>query len=135
MGAPHLTRCVGGIVHDDVGRLLLIQRGTEPALGKWSLPGGRVEPGETDAEAVVRELAEETGLSVRVNALVGYVIRGRYEIYDYLCTVRSGELVAGDDAADVRWVDLAGFAELETVGALSEGLAEALRDWDSLPRS
>lgn len=129
------VRCVGGIVHDDTGRLLLIRRGTEPGLGRWSLPGGRVEAGETDHAAVARELAEETGLVVRPGALVGSVIRGHYEIYDYVCTVRSGTLAPGDDADDAQWVDAAGFAALEETGALSDGLAEALAGWNSLPRS
>ena len=64
-------RCVGGIVHDAQGRLLLIKRANEPGRGRWSLPGGRVEPGETDAEAVVREVREETGLEVTPGPLAG----------------------------------------------------------------
>jgi ADP-ribose pyrophosphatase YjhB (NUDIX family) len=54
--------CVGGIVVDERGRLLLVRRGTEPGRGLWSVPGGRVEPGESDAEATAREVLEETGL-------------------------------------------------------------------------
>jgi 8-oxo-dGTP diphosphatase len=124
------VRCVGGITFDGAGRLLVIQRGHDPGCGRWSLPGGRVEDGETDLAAVVRELREETGLDVVPGALAGMVVRGRYEIYDYLCEVRGGRLRAGDDAADVRWVDADSFARLE----LTEGLAEILRDWGQLPR-
>ena len=69
-----VERCVGGIVHDVAGRLLVIRRGHEPGRGLWSLPGGRVEPGETDAQAVVREMREETGLDVRPGPLVGTVV-------------------------------------------------------------
>src|SRR5882757_951935 len=94
-----LVRCVGGIAHDEQGRLLVIQRGHEPGRGRWSLPGGRVEPGETDAEALVRELREETGLRVRPGRFTGMVERGRYAIYDYACDVLGGTLTAGDDAA------------------------------------
>ncbi|MGI8799897.1 MAG: NUDIX hydrolase, partial [Pseudonocardia sp.] len=61
--------CVGAIVRDAAGRLLLVQRVNEPGAGRWSLPGGRVEPGETDQDAVVREVAEETGLQVRTTRL------------------------------------------------------------------
>lgn len=129
-GAMASVRCVGGIVHDAAGRLLVIQRGHHPGRGLWSLPGGRVESSETDAQAVVREMREETGLDVRCGPLVGMVVRGRYEIYDYTCELLGGELRAGDDAADARWVDAAAFSTLE----LTEGLADTLRDWDRLPR-
>jgi ADP-ribose pyrophosphatase YjhB (NUDIX family) len=124
------VRCVGGILHDATGRLLVIQRGHDPGRGLWSLPGGRVEPGETDAQAVVREMREETGLDVRPGAFVGMVVRGRYEIHDYACEALGGDLRAGDDAADARWVDAAAFSTLQ----LTEGLADTLRDWDRLPR-
>ena len=56
--------CVGGLAYDDAGRLLLVQRANEPGRGLWSVPGGRVEPGEDDAAALVREMWEETGLRV-----------------------------------------------------------------------
>ncbi|OXM68346.1 MULTISPECIES: NUDIX hydrolase [Amycolatopsis] len=127
---PVSVRCVGGILHDHEGRLLLVQRANEPGRGLWSIPGGRVEPGETDSEALVREMREETGLVVRPGALAGHVVRGRYEIYDYVCQVESGFLQAGDDAADVRWVDEATFTAL----ALTDGLADTLRGWEMLPR-
>lgn len=134
LDAVGLTRCVGGVVHDEEGRLLLIQRANDPARGRWSLPGGRVEAGETDHEAVVRELREETGLVVAPAQLAGSITRGPYEIHDYACTVTDGALAAGDDAADARWVDLAGIAELEQSDALTDGLVDTLRDWRMLPR-
>ena len=68
--------CVGGLAYDGVGRLLLVQRANEPGRGRWSVPGGRVEPGEDDAAALVREMHEETGLHVTPEALVGRVRRG-----------------------------------------------------------
>jgi len=122
-------RCVGGIVFDPAGRLLVIKRGHEPGRGLWSLPGGRVEAGETDSEAVVRELREETGLDVLPGALAGMVVRGRYEIYDYVCEVLGGQLRPGDDADDARWVDAAAFAALD----LTDGLAETLAAWGAIP--
>jgi 8-oxo-dGTP diphosphatase len=67
--------CVGAVIKDDQGRLLLIKRGHEPGAGLWSVPGGRVEPGETDAEALVREMREETGLAVQPGPLLGRVRR------------------------------------------------------------
>ncbi|TLW89670.1 NUDIX domain-containing protein [Saccharomonospora piscinae] len=128
------VRCVGGIVFDADGRLLLVRRAHDPHRGRWSLPGGRVRPGETDAEALVRELREETGLHVTPVTLRGTVPLGRYLISDYTCTVSGGRLCAGDDADDIGWVNSAQFSALATRDALTPGLAETLRTWDALPR-
>lgn len=129
------VRCVGGVVHDDQGRLLLVRRANEPGAGLWSLPGGRVEPGETDIQAVIRELREETGFDVIPGTLVGTVVRGPYEIHDYACAVGGGELTAGDDAADARWSDAADLTALDAAGALVDLLYVTLRDWNVLPRA
>ncbi|ANY05944.1 NUDIX hydrolase [Pseudonocardia sp. HH130630-07] len=126
--------CVGGIVYDPVGRLLLVRRANDPGRGLWSVPGGRVEPGEDDHTAVVRELFEETGLTVRPGALAGVVVRGPFHIADYHCELAPSSIAVprpGDDAADARFVDLAAFARLPLV----DGLTEVLRGWDALPRS
>ena len=130
--APRIP-CVGAIVKDEAGRLLLIQRGHEPETGRWSLPGGRIEPGESDQQAVVRETREETGLRVTCGALVGSVqrpgLRGAVlDIRDYAATVTGGILAAGDDAAQARWVSQADLAGLP----LTSGLAEALTGWGVL---
>jgi 8-oxo-dGTP diphosphatase len=132
-----IIRCVGGVVRDSPGRLLLVQRARDPGRGTWSLPGGRVEPGESDPEAVARELLEETGLTVHVDDLVGSVDRpapaGVYRIFDYYCRVIAGDPIAGDDALAVAWVDRAQFAALEHEGKLSPLLAETLLAWNALP--
>ena len=125
--------CVGAVVTDERGRLLMIKRGHEPAAGLWSIPGGRIEPGETDAEALVREMLEETGLTVEPGRLLGRVQRpGRdgtvIDIRDYAATVTGGTPRAGDDAADVRWVAAAELDSLE----ITEGLIEALTGWGGL---
>ena len=124
---------MGAIIKDESGRLLLIQRGHEPEAGRWSLPGGRIEPGESDEQAVVREIREETGLRVICGALVGSVerpgLRGAVvDIRDYAATVAGGTLAAGDDAADARWVSPADLAALR----LTSGLAETLAAWGVL---
>jgi 8-oxo-dGTP diphosphatase len=128
-GSDTSVACVGGLTYDAAGRLLLIRRANEPGRGLWSLPGGRVEVGEDDAAALVREMAEETGLVVRPGPLVGQVRRGRYAIADYRCDPVGGELRAGDDASDARWVTAAELAALPLV----DGLQEILAEWDALP--
>jgi 8-oxo-dGTP diphosphatase len=125
--------CVGAIVRDQAGRLLVIQRANPPAAGCWSIPGGRVEPGESDEQAVLREMSEETGLVVDVGEMVGIVERDGpggsvYVIHDYSCIVIGGELTPGDDAADARWVTEAELAGLEC----SPGLRESLTEWGVL---
>lgn len=138
MHALPAIRCVGAVVVDSDGRLLLVLRANDPGRGKWSVPGGRVEPGEDDETAVRREADEETGLTVTVDRLVGVVERpapqGIYEIYDYLCTTGGGIPRAASDAADVRWVDPAGFADLHHAGQLVDHLAETLWDWGVITR-
>lgn len=127
------VRCVGGIVHDELGRLLLIRRANEPGRGLWSVPGGRVEPGETDEDAVVREMREETGLDVIPGTLVGSVRRGPYDIHDYACSIAGGTLRAGDDADEAQWIDAGTLIELDKRGQLAELLFVTLRDWSVLP--
>ena len=96
--------CVGAIITVG-GRILLIRRGHEPEAGRWSLPGGRIEAGESDEQALVREVREETGLEVAPGPLIGAVDRPRpgggvLVIRDYAATVTGGTLAAGDDADD-----------------------------------
>jgi len=126
--------CAGGIVLDAQGRIALVQRANPPSAGSWSVPGGRCRPGESPERACVREVAEETGLAVEVVRHAGQVERTGpggvvYLIDDYVCRVVGGELAAGDDAADVRWVTRAELAGLE----LAPGLYDALAGWDVLP--
>ncbi len=127
------VRCVGGIAHDELGRILLIRRANEPGRGLWSVPGGRVEPGETDEAAVIREMREETGLDVMPGTYVGNARRGPFDIHDYACSVTGGTLRAGDDADDARWIDGETLIELDKGGQLAELLFVTLRDWGVLP--
>jgi 8-oxo-dGTP diphosphatase len=98
-------RCVGAVVLDSDGRLLLVRRANDPGRGLWSLPGGRVEPGESDEAAVVREVREETGLDVMTGRLVGRVQLGNYDVGDYACSVVGGQVEAGTDALDAGFLD------------------------------
>ncbi|TDU91601.1 ADP-ribose pyrophosphatase YjhB (NUDIX family) [Kribbella voronezhensis] len=128
------VECVGALVYDDEHRLLLVQRANEPGRGLWSLPGGRVEPGEDDSTALTREVAEETGLAVEVGSLVGEVERdapgGRlYVIRDYEAVPVGGVLTAGDDASAAKFVSREEFENLPTTTLLASTLAQ----WNALP--
>jgi 8-oxo-dGTP diphosphatase len=132
--AVHRIACVGAVIRDDAGRLLLIRRRNEPGAGLWSLPGGRVEAGETDEQALIREILEETGLVAAAGALLGTVEwPGRdgaiVDIRDYLAVVTGGSLQAGDDAADARWVTPGEIGRMDQAGRLTSGLTEALTSW------
>ena len=106
---------VGGVVVDQ-NRVLLVQRGHEPMKGKWTIPGGLIDVGETLREAVIREVREETGLDVEPIELIELLdrihredgrVRYHYVIADYLCRVAGGTLAAASDAAAARWVERA----------------------------
>jgi 8-oxo-dGTP diphosphatase len=129
--APEVA--VGAVVVDH-DRLLLVRRGHGPAAGDWSVPGGRVQHGETLAEAVTRELREETGLEGVCGPLIDWGEHFEDEfhsiIFDFEVTlVGEDEPVCGDDAVEARWVDLPDVGELPLV----EGLAELLHDAGIIP--
>ncbi|NQY39334.1 MAG: NUDIX domain-containing protein [Henriciella sp.] len=104
--------------------VLLIRRGTPPKQGEWSMPGGRVEPGEPVRAAALRELKEETGVDAVLVDLVdvvdavfenrsGDLITRHYVLIDFVAQWQSGEPAAGDDAADARFFHLSDLASLD----------------------
>lgn len=117
---------VGAIVFDDAGRVLLVERGKAPSQGLWSIPGGRLEPGETLAQAVAREVHEETGLIVEVGTLACVLERlgddYHFVLLDYFARITGGRLAAASDARAARFV---AFEELAGL-PLTEGLADVL---------
>ena len=127
---PRPSVAVGAVVVDN-DDLLLVRRALPPAAGTWSVPGGRVEAGETLAEAVVRELEEETGQEGACGELVGWTELLDEDHHAVVLDFRvhlleRRPLHAGDDAADARWVPLGDVAEMH----LAPGLAEFLHDHD-----
>ncbi len=134
--APIPTVAVGGIVVVD-DHILLVSRANPPARGLWTVPGGKVEPGERLTEAVEREVMEETGLRVVCGPLIGWVERigdgYHFVILDFRATVVQGAhpvdnglpiATAGDDAGAVRWVALDRLNEMDIVPGLLQFLAE-----------
>lgn len=126
--APSPVVAVGAICVKGA-KLLMVRRGQPPEAGRWSVPGGKVEPGETLAQAVERETLEETGLEVRCAGLRGWVERispgYHYVILDFdVVLLHDGPVRPACDASDARWVGLAEIASLDTVSGLEEFLAE-----------
>jgi 8-oxo-dGTP diphosphatase len=139
-GAPTIVLAVGAIVTDDE-RILLVQRGHPPSQGSWSIPGGRVELGETLPQALRREILEECGLEIavgdpaialtRITRNTDGSVRSHYVIFDFWATPASGPaptvLRASSDASDIGWFTLDQTRRLPTTSNLVEYLAEALR--------
>jgi 8-oxo-dGTP diphosphatase len=129
---PDHPRVGVGAVIVDGERVLLVRRGRPPGLGKWSLPGGLVELGETTVEAIRREVEEETALRVRVGGVAGVVdrvirdpdgrVRYHYVLVDYLVFPENGDARAGSDAAEVRWVPV------DEVSRLAPDITDGLMD-------
>ena len=122
------TLAVGAIVvHDD--SLLMVLRGREPNKGLWTVPGGRVEAGEYLADALKREVREETGIEIDVGDLLGVLERlgdQHFVILDFLAQPLDDTAPrACDDAAEARWVPLREVAKLDC----TPRFVETLRGW------
>ena len=126
---------VGAVIWDG-HQILLERRGRPPAQGSWALPGGLVELGETAAAALQREVDEECGIQVEVGPILGLFepilldsagrVRYHYLVVDFLAHYVSGELQAGDDASEVRWVLPADLGQYDLAPAGQDMIARAL---------
>lgn len=118
-------------------RILLIRRAHPPMEGAWSIPGGRVEPGETLPEALRREIQEECGLDIdvgdvaimldRITRAADGTVTSHYLIVDFWSVVRRGQPRASSDASDLGWFTLDQIRALSTTTNLATYLEEALR--------
>jgi 8-oxo-dGTP diphosphatase len=116
----------------DRDKVLLIQRARKPYFGMWSLPGGRLEPGETPEQAAEREIREEVGLSVwRLHPIRRMLLgEGRFVLQVYATEAFEGEIVASDEVSDWRWVRADEIGGMHTTPDLSEVVAGAFRVFD-----
>jgi 8-oxo-dGTP diphosphatase len=128
------TAAVGAVVVDRAGRLLLIRRGRPPSAGSWTLPGGRLERGESLEAAVAREVCEETALEVHVVCKLCAVDIARegfaFRVHEYLTVPLAADAPrAGDDASEARWVRRTELTALrvrdDAIAVIDQGLAEA----------
>ena len=126
---------VAGIIFNDRDEVVLIQRGSEPRKGKWSIPGGSVELGEELGQALVREVEEECSLKVEPGPFVSLIeriehdsrgkIRYHYAILDFVCKYKEGVLTAGSDAADAKWVSMADIENMPLTDELKQIIKKA----------
>lgn len=133
---PSVPRVGVGAVVLDAGRVLLVRRGKAPLAGKWSLPGGLLELGETTAEAARREVAEECGLQIAVGEVAGVLdrvvhdaegrIRYHWVLVDYVAFVESGTLCAASDADEAQWVEVDAVERLDTTDGLIDMIRRAV---------
>lgn len=128
----HPSPAVGAIIIKD-GQILLIKRGSDPSYGKWSVPGGHIELGETMEAALKREVMEEVGIDVKINRLAGVYdlivqdgenITYHYVLIEFFADTVSGNIKAGSDALECRWVPLTKIDEFDLTPTVIECLRE-----------
>lgn len=133
---PDYPRVGVGAVVLHKSRVLLVRRGGQPSMGRWTIPGGLVELGETTAEAVCRELQEECGTEIHVIGLAGVFdrvvkdaegrIRYHYVLVDYVATVATDAVTAGSDAADACWVEIDRLADFDVTDGVIDMVRRAM---------
>lgn len=126
---------VGAVILHE-GRVLLVRRGGQPSAGRWSLPGGLVELGETTEEAIRREILEECGVGIRVAGIAGVIdrivrdadgrVRYHYVLVDFLAYPETDRVTAGSDAAECRWVEVDRVDEMDVTDGLRDMVRRAM---------
>ena len=126
------TDCVGVLCYKD-DHVLMIQRGTAPRKGEWSIPGGRIEAGESQRAAALRELMEETSVTADLGekiATIPAVFEGyHYRLHDYIATYQSGEPTAGDDAADCAFVPISDVPKMDLWPKTRDIILDGYKIW------
>ncbi|MFW5443025.1 MAG: NUDIX hydrolase [Methylococcaceae bacterium] len=124
---------VSAVVFNTSGSILLIKRNKAPALGLWSIPGGRQEPGESLKEACKRETFEETGLRVEVKELIAVVERRvegfHYVVIDFFAILVGDGIqpIAQSDVSEACWVAIDELSQYQVVEGLEEIILRAYR--------
>ena len=118
---------------DDDGRVLLTKRAIPPYLGKWVMPGGKIDLGEPITAALIREVREEVGLDVHVEGLVDIFEvtpsdehGDHYVILYYLASPRGGDVVFNEEISDVIWADIENLSDLEITEGTRHILSKVL---------
>jgi 8-oxo-dGTP diphosphatase len=128
------TDCVGVICFKG-DHVLMIQRGQPPRMGEWSIPGGRIEAGESEAEAALRELMEETHITADLGekiANIPAVFEGyHYRLHDYIATWTGGEPIAGDDAMDCAFVPIEQVAQMQIWPKTRDVILDGYAKWQT----
>ena len=140
-GKINWTDCVGVLCYKDDGfaetHVLMIQRGQAPRKGEWSIPGGRIEAGESERDAALRELMEETGVNATLGkkvATIPAIFEGfHYMLHDYIATWTSGTPRAGDDAMACAFVPISDVPKMELWTKTRDVILEGHKIWQDRP--
>ncbi len=126
---------VGAVIVQE-GKVVIVQRGSEPLKGQWSVPGGALEIGETLRQCAEREALEETGLRVQAGEVLEVFdaihveadgrVQYHYVLVDFACRLLGGELKAGADAVQAKWVTLDQLIDYEIAETAKKVISKAL---------